>query len=290
MAPCILCVVYPACLPYLEQFKESLRSQIWQDFEVLILNDGLTEAEILLGDDPRFRFRNAVPGASPNAHRHALISWALETDSQHFIFVDADDYFPPNRASICLELLKLFPIVVNDLILIGEGIVEETPLLSKRYQNGACISASEIREMNLFGLTNTSVTRECLLNAPSMPQNNVIAFDWLLFTHLLQRCGNAVFTSETHTFYRQYSDNIAPVSELSDERILTGVDVKIQHYTALGETGFWYRDAAEKMEKLSFKLSTDSVFREIYCKCVRKNAPEHPLWWEAIVPSTDPGL
>lgn len=282
MSTRVLCVVYPGCQPYLNQFAESLTAQTQQDFEVLALNDGLSSAERHLEMGPRVQIRNAEPGGTPCSHRRALIDWALESRADHFVFADSDDYFLPNRVSTCVNLLVNSPIVVNELVLFGEDIDGEIPLLGRRFAENQRINAGDIREMNFLGLTNTAVRRECLENARDMPENDVLAFDWLLFSHLLEHCGGATFTELTQTYYRQYPGNVASIANLSDERIISGVNVKLNHFQALSGTSAWYRQQADRMATLTKKLEADPKFRKFYFDKVRKTAPEFPLWWEAI--------
>ncbi len=79
---------------YIAQTLNSVFAQTFQDFEVVVLNDGSTdnsEAEIAKFDDPRLRYfsqRNQGAGAARNAA-------IAKAQAEYIALLDADDYWHP---------------------------------------------------------------------------------------------------------------------------------------------------------------------------------------------------
>jgi glycosyltransferase involved in cell wall biosynthesis len=95
--------------PYIARALNSVLNQTYQDFEVIVVDDGSTDngAEIVRGfDDPRIRLiRQENRGVS--ATRNQGFDKAI---SDYIAFLDADDEWMPKHLETILRLIENFPL------------------------------------------------------------------------------------------------------------------------------------------------------------------------------------
>ena len=121
-----LTVVVPAynVAPWLEQCIQSIRQQSLTDLEIIVVDDGSTDAtgellEAWVAEEPRLKVLH-----QPNAGQSAARNRALElVRSPYFTFVDGDDYLSPEVLEEAVALLESEP----ELGLVEFGFVEEYP-------------------------------------------------------------------------------------------------------------------------------------------------------------------
>lgn len=85
---------------YLVDCLESIRSQTFENFEVLMIDDGSTDTSLEILNkyvilDNRFQIRHQKNQGSGRTRNNA-IDWAMKTESQYIIWIDADDIVHPN--------------------------------------------------------------------------------------------------------------------------------------------------------------------------------------------------
>ncbi|NDZ98106.1 glycosyltransferase, partial [Streptomyces sp. SID10116] len=93
---------------YLDECLESLAAQTFQDFEVIMVDDGSTDgsaaiAEAFAAADPRFRLisqENKGLGAARNTGVREM-----SPDSEYLAFVDSDDTLPATAYALLIETL-----------------------------------------------------------------------------------------------------------------------------------------------------------------------------------------
>ncbi|MBU9706449.1 glycosyltransferase [Paenibacillus sp. AK121] len=107
--------------PYLKESIQSVLNQSEQDFELIVINDGSTDASeniILNFNDPRIRYFKQKNLGAANARNKAL-----EMARGDFIaFQDSDDISMPNRFSSLKEQFKKgVGIVHSDMMLIDQN-------------------------------------------------------------------------------------------------------------------------------------------------------------------------
>ncbi|MEU7582691.1 bifunctional glycosyltransferase family 2 protein/CDP-glycerol:glycerophosphate glycerophosphotransferase [Streptomyces sp. NPDC041068] len=93
---------------YLDECLESLAAQTYQDFEVIMVDDGSTDgsaaiAETFAAADPRFRLisqENKGLGAARNTGVREM-----SPDSEYLAFVDSDDTLPTTAYALMIETL-----------------------------------------------------------------------------------------------------------------------------------------------------------------------------------------
>ena len=94
--------------PYIARTLDSILIQTFQDFEVIVVDDGSTDdgAEIVRGfDDPRIQLIQQV-NQGESAARNRGVDEAL---SDFVAFLDADDEWMPNHLETILRLIEKYP-------------------------------------------------------------------------------------------------------------------------------------------------------------------------------------
>lgn len=93
---------------FVEEAVRSVQAQTWQEWELIVINDGSTDGtlSVLSGiRDPRIRVHSQA-----NAGVSATRNRALDLAHGDLIaFLDADDVLPPRSLEARLELFRLYP-------------------------------------------------------------------------------------------------------------------------------------------------------------------------------------
>lgn len=282
MKTAVVSVIYPGCEPYLKDFIFSLSRQTDADFTLFILNDGVSEAPRFF-EMERLNYQLRDLSGTPAFLRKKLIQWAIHEENDIIIFADADDYFSKNRIYVCKQLLKKHSFIFNELVLVGDKIESPRTMLQGRLEDGQEIEDDFLRYHNCLGFSNTAI-KSCCLTDDIIQQiaDDVIAFDWALFTHVLHQGYKAFFTTKCQTYYRQHSRNIANPNIRTEDEVLHGVNVKAKHYYEIQDVSVWYREQALIFGELQKLLSRNPEFRRNYIDGVLAAKREQPLWWEII--------
>lgn len=165
---------------YLEDAIKSVLAQSFEDFELILIDDGSTDNSLMIAksfDDPRIK----VYSDGLNKRLPARLNQIIKMANYDYIArMDADDLMDVDRLKIQFDYLKNNPNI--DLVTSGMySIGKSNEILGKRIPKDKMMSASEI----LQGLTNLLhasmlARREwCLRNLYSV--ENVLAEDYELW-------------------------------------------------------------------------------------------------------------
>ena len=276
----VLTFVYQGVEPYINDFMNSLQKQTDTNFDLIIINDGFKQLEQFIS---RFNINSRILHFETSfvGRRKQGIRWLKGEGYDTVVFADSDDYFNWQRVELTKKQLINYDLVCNELILFGENISGIMPMASSRFYDGQVLTLKNIYHGNIMGMSNTGARLNCILSLIDSIPDDVVAFDWVLYSlALLNRC-TCMFTNKTKTYYRQYANNIASPRDYTEEQIIRGVKVKNRHYQIMSGYAEDYHLYVEEFKRLLKRLDNNK-FRDEYCKAVRANAPEHPLWWEAI--------
>lgn len=284
----VFSVVYPGVEEYLEDFFFSIENQDDKDFELYVVNDGLENFSLWTDHLTCVTHIKEIyrKDLTPTEIRKIGIKWLAQENIEFVVFSDSDDYFSLNRVNLSKKMLKDYPAyqaVVNELILTSSENKLLKPMFGKRLKDKQPITEMVIRNSNCCGLSNSSVYLESIINLIDEIPNEIIAFDWQLYTRLLMNGTNILYTNEVYTYYRQHGNNIASPYTYSEPLVLKGIYIKYLHYNSLKEISSWYLDRANKYKSLLIQLK-DNRLREIYIKRISDCAPENPFWWEMLKP------
>lgn len=284
----VVTVIYPGVEPYLKEFLSSLSGQTYKAFDVYMINDGLPQLDFYRLNGLRIQVKEA--GGSPALLRKAVVNWAIDKGSDVIIFADSDDYFQKDRVKVSVQLLEQYDIVVNELVVVGEQVKTPFSMLGEHFREGQEITKSDIFEKNCMGLSNTAIRSGKLSSFLGLIPNGIIAFDWALFSFCLNKGASAVFTKRTWTFYRQHLNNIASPRNFSNQEILRALRIKKFHYKFLSQYFREYKSLAVKFDRVLRLVEKDQAFADEYCRNIRAQALNDPLWWEGIRTLEDLGL
>lgn len=281
MNTAVLTVVFESARPYMSDFLTSIQQQTTDEFELVVVNDGMKNIEELLSG-LKVKTRVLYFQGSFVSLRKQAILWLANAEFEKVIFADSDDYFESLRVQLTQSLLDKYDMVCNEIVLFGAHIQEPVPMISPRFFDEQLIRAEHIMNGNIMGMSNTGVRLHSILSVIESIPDDIVAMDWLLYTKALLLGNSCIFTNKIKTLYRQHSQNIASPLDWSDAQIGRGVEVKYNHYRNLQDDGAIYRMKTADYQKLIERMTRCEVFRNDYFDIIRRNRPDCPLWWEAI--------
>jgi glycosyltransferase involved in cell wall biosynthesis len=260
---------------YLFGFFSSLRKQTYRYFDVIVVNDRYENFEELENEFSSLNIVELAYSGTPAENREYGVNYILEHDYDILIFGDSDDYFDTDRVQVSVDMLNGFDIVVNDITLFDKNGISCQKYISNRVGNNTTIDLDFIKEKNIFGMTNTAVRVNTLRNITF--DESLLAVDWYLFSILLSKKYKAIFTNDTETFYRQYTDNTIGLGDITEASILKGIAVKFKHYELMQEENIQYKSLFVEICELKKKIENRK-----YVEKLKKQNIQNPFWWEWI--------
>lgn len=277
---CLFTVIYPGCEPWLPRFFESVLGQTRNDFDLLILNDGVPDTENLI---PNMSDRiQLIPVIGTIAKVRELgINLLMDSDYEKIIFADADDYFSENRIEKAAEVLESVDIYVNDLTSVSkkEKMIIKN-YFSQRLGEQFKIEPDFILRKNILGLGNSAV-RQSVLRKIDIP-NDTIAVDWLIFTDMLLNGSTALFKSDSVSYYRQHDKNTTGLKPITHERIRRSLKVQIQNASYFSERSQTHHEWYSKLISLRSIISDNKFNLTDNLPKLHSALPSRPFWWEEI--------
>ena len=202
-----LTTIFPMKEKYLIDFFDSLLVQSYKNFDIVVVNDGYRNFDILLKKYNKLNVIELKYSNTPAKNREYGINYVISKGYDILIFGDSDDYFSKNRVEKSVELLDNYDIVVNDLSLFNDNGIYEKLYFSNRIKNNSVVEYDFIKDKNIFGLSNTAIKLNILGNKIIFDKD-IVAVDWFLYKKLLKDRYMAFFTNKIITYYRQYNNNI----------------------------------------------------------------------------------
>ena len=129
---------------YIDKCLDSILNQNYQDFEVIIVNDGSTDETLKIVNDYTRSYSNVIVLSQDNAGPGAARELGVKHASGNYImFSDADDYWDSNFLAgidVCIE--KWGPDILEfgyrKVDLNGE-IISNHPMIHTQYTNANCV-------------------------------------------------------------------------------------------------------------------------------------------------------
>lgn len=274
----ILTTVYDGVQPFLDNFFQSLKSQTYKNFNIILVNDCCKDIDTYIKKNNLKNFHVIDVDGTPARNRITGIKECINHGSEIILFADSDDTFKNNRVEIVNKYLidQNFEIMINDINICSSNleIVKEN-FFSKRIKNKSLIKFKDIQNYNFCGLSNSAIKTDILKDTPIIETD---PFDWMLFSCLLLEGPRAIFTNETCTNYRQHNHNFIGIGvELDDDRIRHAVNVKAKHYKLLQASSISYKELSDYFLELS--LMQDKDLKDYYEYC-HYNYHKYSFWWE----------
>lgn len=201
----ILSIIVPVfnVEPYLHECVESIRSQTFSDFELLLVDDGSNDGSGEICDyyaemDHRIRvFHQSNRGVS------TARNVALDEASGHYIaFVDSDDWIEPNMYQNMIDIAHKYG---TDVVICGYMVCEETGTPKRRMlEHEEVLDQNELLE-SLYGMpiktegtvTNKLFVREIIADN-RFRENLTMAEDWVFLFDCYTRCLSGYQTRECY--------------------------------------------------------------------------------------------
>lgn len=280
--------VYPAVLPFLSEWHESVRAQRDSDFDIWIGVDALARAEVIaaLGTEPdthEIGMVLAPPGSSSAEVRSRAIQKMIgEYDA--VIFTDSDDLLHPDRVAAARAALASADVAACALRMVdangrdlgvtfgpaeGEDPVEMLP------------------RHNVFGLSNTAYRTEVLGRCLPIPADDPLV-DWLLATRAHALGARMSFNPTPLMSYRQHGDNIARVlPPFTDAEVTAASRRVLRHYRSLLEGPPALTDEqrvridaeSHRVREFQLALAESAERRQRYIEALNALPPHYVWWW-----------
>ncbi|MCL6272034.1 glycosyltransferase [Sansalvadorimonas sp. 2012CJ34-2] len=265
--------VFPSISQYMGGFFSSLMNQTYNDFDIVIVNDGLEDVGLSIPNALKQRVMILEPGTSPVKNREILLNHTKKQGYDIAIWGDADDLFYPNRVEASVNGLKGNDIYVNELQTFGS--TKEIDFVGTRLKNKTRIEHGYILDKNLFGMTNTAMRLKLIED--DFVFADVVAADWYLFSRLLSNGARAIYSNETKSHYRQHCENLVGSGRICDSKLEYVLNVRDLHFSAMAEISSLYKEIYEE----NLILLNAVKNRELTCD--NNQVPSNmanPLWWE----------
>ena len=227
-------VVYPAALGYQNEYVSSINSQIGQEFDVLLVNDGLSAAQRAKIESS---LAHHVAWVLPNRQmtipelRVELLRKAGDFGYDVVVLGDFDDTFSPRRiVSMVNYLSDEFAFCYHNLDVGGSPLFNALPVVTS--------SVESILDSNYLGFGNTAIRPQALpqglfdelADAPAV-------FDWYFYSLLLLSSVKGCLVPGSLTNYRQHDANTVGAQRATRAEVEKEVAVKYEHYRSLSGKG-----------------------------------------------------
>ena len=273
----ILTTIFPGAEKLCDCYLESINKQKSKyDFEIVLYCDGADENWTKSFQEKIKYPSRVIESEGPLSiieNRIYQIRYAIEAGYDIIIFADIDDGFSDNRIEGSVDKLTQTKcdFVYNNIEVKNEMYFND--VLANKID-----SVLDVKAFNMLGLSNTAIRTKSLgfmLENMNIPKD-LVAFDWWLYTSVLNRGGCGYYVPEATTFYGIHENNIAGDKRLTDQKLSLGIRVKEAHYSSLKNI---FEDAWKSICKFA-KLMENNELRVEYIRLA--NTMNCSYWWENI--------
>lgn len=274
-------VIYKQAIKFVKEFIECLSNQTTKDFDLLFINDNLTNKDISELSDKLCQngFENrfyVIQGVSKTGclsdFRIQLLLEAYERKYDLLIIGDIDDLFSTNRVevitNVCLKNQNILFFYNNLIDYKGNIVLKELP---KEVH-----TVREISQCNFLGMSNTAINLKHIskTDIESLYQGSCNIFDWYLYSRLLLLGGKGLLVEDAETIYRIYEGNIAGIQGNCIKEIEREKEIKISHYQRLEPFSEMFTIYKNEVMKI--------IVDETFYKTNYFNENEQGYWWNNI--------
>ncbi|RZB29752.1 MAG: hypothetical protein SRB1_02032 [Desulfobacteraceae bacterium Eth-SRB1] len=223
---------------FLKEYINTIEKQDHNNFTLLIVNDDLSGFR-LSAELSKYSFECDVEivqtegGFSPSKLRELLIRKACEMDGEVLIFSDFDETVTENRVSSVVNQIGDYEFAFNDFYLVDfkNRLLSENSCYSTRDIPKVLSNVQNLFHRNFCGLGSSTINLTKLDYSKFLVPDNVIAFDWFLFTWILLKGGKGIQIKNTFAYYRQYNNSLVGFDfRLDEKKLFQGLRVKKTHY------------------------------------------------------------
>ena len=203
-------VIIPAynALEFLPEALNSVFQQTYQDFEVIVVNDGSLDdidrwATTI--DDPRFRYISQENQGSSGARNTGIDS----SEGELIAFLDADDLWQPTKLAKQVQSIEEDPNV--DLVYTWLALMDEKgELTGKVYNHSESGNVwQKLTQRNILECGSIAlVRRSCFKTLGKFDRNLSWGEDWDMWLRIAAK-GAFQVIQEPLVYYRKHSNNIS---------------------------------------------------------------------------------
>ncbi|MGL5972186.1 MAG: glycosyltransferase family 2 protein [Oscillospiraceae bacterium] len=211
---------------FIEQQIKSLFSQTYQNFKIIIRDDGSTDGTIKIIEsyvskypDKVFLVKDQFKDKNAKDNFFRLLNYS---DSDYIMFCDQDDIWLDNKIEITLnEMVKICnengidkPVLVHtDLMVVDEwlSVLKESFFIYQGLNKRVQSFNEALSQNNVTGCT-VMINKECKLYLKDYINKNILMHDWWL--SLICSCFGIVhFIDKPTILYRQHENNTVGAKE-----------------------------------------------------------------------------
>jgi hypothetical protein len=286
----VIGVAHPYSLPYLKEYLDSLKNQTYNEFDLLLFGHNIQYNEIDNFIDNYKNFMNIeyvqLPrGVSIPKSRELMIKHVKKNYGYNIcIFTDTDDIYKNNYVKAMVNELNTdkYKIAFCDI----DIYFSSDKIISNYFSKCGIpevINWKFIIDKNCLGFGNTAINFDIIDGDTDFPEK-IIAVDWWFYTMLMLKGHNAKFIKSSYYIYRQYENNVAGLNTINEDKILTGLRTKMNHYRALSNYKPIFYNRYLEVKCTYEKFVLDNTFRKKYLETViNKFKNTNYLWWEYII-------
>lgn len=273
----VLTVIYPLAIPFFYEFFDSLRNQSYKNFDIIIINDGVSNLPRRLLAGLNYKIYNY--NSTPAKNREYGLNVICESGYKEVILSDIDDYNRTDRIEKSLAYLNQCDCIVNDLNIVNSsGKLIISDYFKHSHVIPECINLDFLKDKNICGFSNTAIRTDIIY--PVVFPKNVRIVDWYFFTKLLLEKRSIRFVPDALTYYRQHDNNEIGIEDSKTASFRKLIQFKIEHYTHLLNLDNDHHFQGYLEETMKLSNLTDSEIEKIISK--NRVINSHPLWWENV--------
>ena len=223
-------VIYNQAVQWMDEFIESINNQLYRDFDLVIINDGVNEKDVyrLKKINNKIIIVNSPNYSTMSYNRVLLIKTAVVNEYDLLIFGDFDDTFSNNRVSEIVDNMDdKYTFYYNKLVCNNNQVFNSIP-----YEIS---NISDILQYNFLGMSNTAINLHNIsidwLETLIDVKTNI--FDWYFYSRLLIDGFSGKYIKDCFTEYRQSENNIAGIQINSNAELIREYKIKKYHYSLL---------------------------------------------------------
>ena len=210
----LISIIMPAyrAAEYIGTAIDSILAQTFDDYEIIVVNDGSPDTREL--EQVLSAYRDQIAyfrqcNAGPSAARNTAIRQA---QGDYLAFLDADDYWEPNFLAEQVSVLQKRPSV--DLVYCDGLLVGDSPLAGRTFME-MTPSSGEVTFESLLGgtctviLSGTVVRKQSVLDAGMFDEALRCSEDFDLWLRLAQNGSQLAFQEEVLLCKRIHADSLS---------------------------------------------------------------------------------
>lgn len=280
--------LYPAMLPWLGEWHDSLLRQTDRDFALWIGLDGLRPEDVeqkLCLTQP-ICWVQADPGDTPAELRNRALSF-LMAFCDGVVLVDSDDRLLPDRIEAARRSLAHCELTGCALRLIdGDG-----HSLGREFSAAGLDPEEILPRWNAFGFSNSAIQVSLLAHCLPVPPETIL-MDWMVATRAWLSGAALAFDPVPRMEYRQYGSNTARLPERMDAaQVASDAVLVARHFRLLLATlrpkyrpdrVAILREAAADVDRFIRTVVNDRAQLVRYVDAFHAAPPAATIWWNAV--------